>query len=381
MTSIFTEKSNSVLLFHYTCDYDNNGMLFDLSGNHNDATTNGSISVTSAFSALHIGPDQYILPSISLENRTSFTFSMVIKPESIEGTQVLFTTSTSTSTTGLSDQSFTLYLIEGLLLAQYISGSISTFIHGTTAIAMDMDTRITFVYDNHDYSFSLFLNSDLEAYEASIPDNIQFSSSPIIIGGFYNTNNNHYGGLFRDIYLYNGALLPSEIEELDKPTSHFVIPLGTKYAKRVLSGSDFIIRDLGFQNMFQVREKTVGLTTIPTSTYLYDPSSMEAFEYTRTESVQKNDNGEINFSLLTDGNMQTVLSTNSENTIFVNGECKTCIDSSGISFDSDDACLWFGYSRDFRIKYDSSSTYKKLLFQSFDTISQEYNTKMTIVDI
>lgn len=162
----------------------------------------------------------------------------------------------------------------------------------------------------------------------------------------------------------------------------------TVYGVQVQDSGDLVARDVIHSNDYHVRDIDGGLT-VSKSYYVRDSILEDVQETSRVVHGISSDKefGSLYMQTLrTDvTSVQTLpvtLSSVSEaSTITTTDDSLTTtatLSNSGLSFDSDTSSIFFGGSKIFRIKYEST-TPPRLLFQAYNSTSSEYETKYSIL--
>lgn len=162
------------------------------------------------------------------------------------------------------------------------------------------------------------------------------------------------------------------------------------YGVQVQDSGDLVARDLIHSNDYHVRDIDSGGLTVSKSYFVRDSILEDVQETSRVVhgiSSEKEFGSLYMQTLRTDGvtsvkNLPVTLSTVSEaSTITTTTDSlitTATFSNSGLSFDSNTSSIFFGSSKTFRIKYEST-TPPRLLFQAYNTTSSEYETKYSIL--
>lgn len=157
-------------------------------------------------------------------------------------------------------------------------------------------------------------------------------------------------------------------------------------SSQVASSGDNIVKDVVYSNDYHIE---TGLS-VSKSNYIIDSVADETQEFSRVvygvSSVKEN--GIIYFQSLTTHsgtNVKTIpvtLSTTSESSNIIttndDDQITATFGIDGLSFDNNTSSIFFGSNSTFRIKYEPTSP-SRLLFQSYNTTSGEYDTKYSIL--
>lgn len=165
------------------------------------------------------------------------------------------------------------------------------------------------------------------------------------------------------------------------------LPTGTIYGSRVSSSGNKVVKDLNFRNKYMVKDFSSGSSANTSSSYfVHDPlttSTQESTRITYTVSGTKQTGGVDVKALKTDSSLQfmpSTISTTPSISIINSNDVEASFTSDGISFNSNDAAIYFGSSKTFRIKFFPGTVdTSRLVFQYLDELSGEYITKMSIL--
>jgi hypothetical protein len=207
---------------------------------------------------------------------------------------------------------------------------------------------------------------------------------------FINVNGVHYtfgdnlSILGRKCTLVQGSLI---IVFSDGYPSSF--PFGPTVAAETLTGGDLIVRDIVCRNMYQIADKVNGgVTTGSMNFFVYDAVNKITLNTTTIEFSLNDaaDTGSLELKNLytTTAGVQSVdtsLAISPTEIVFqaqdTTTSLKTTMDSSGISFDSDDAAVYFGTNKTFRMYYTAASGNTPATL-SIDGLSDTTGTYSTI---
>lgn len=147
----------------------------------------------------------------------------------------------------------------------------------------------------------------------------------------------------------------------------------SSYGSQVLSSGDLVVRDTSSSSQYRVNTK---LSTH--SAYVAGEVSQEATRLEHVFDEGTNSGRYKNSCLRSDGEFPTIAtaleSSPEETTISTNDTSATL--SQGLSFDSDEASIYFGVSKTFRIRFLSEDP-KRLVFQYLEPSTSEYVTKLS----
>lgn len=154
-------------------------------------------------------------------------------------------------------------------------------------------------------------------------------------------------------------------------------------SSQVESSGDIVIKDIVYSNDSHVSEESVHI-----SHSVLDSTEIQEFSRVTYGTDSSRENGVISFhTLSTDSTTSTktlpiTINTEAEKTqitsVVDDNQITATFGIDGLSFDSDNASIMFGSERTFRIKYEPS-TPARLLFQYYNTVSGEYETKNSII--
>ena len=152
---------------------------------------------------------------------------------------------------------------------------------------------------------------------------------------------------------------------------------------------DIVVKDVVYSNDYHIVDSNISELSISKSNYVVDSPTDDVQEFSRfTYGVDSlKESGVISIKALrTDSsgtqNLPTIITTTPSSTKIVTtddtGNVTATFGTDGLSFDSDTSSIFFGESSTFRIKYEPTAP-ARLLFQSLNTISGEYDTKYSIL--
>ncbi|AAR26851.1 FirrV-1-A27 [Feldmannia irregularis virus a] len=135
---------------------------------------------------------------------------------------------------------------------------------------------------------------------------------------------------------------------------------------------------------------TDGSADEPTYTYttyfVYDSANSATTECTRVLNglSSSGDRGLFEVNVLQDSTMVNVLSTDPSSTCITtrdstdNSSMKINLDSTGLSFDSDNGSIYFGADKDFRIHFTEADATNPAMLQIQSLSGTEYVTRMLV---
>ena len=154
-------------------------------------------------------------------------------------------------------------------------------------------------------------------------------------------------------------------------------PFGTVYGAQVQESADLDTRDVIFQNDYRVSTDFKSSH----SNFVYNVANDTTEESTRI--TQKSD------GLYSTGLVEMRVRDNAEMTLGVQvragivevegADTIGTFTTEGLRFNNDDACIFFGENQEFCIRF-ISSTPSRLSFQYYNTASQSYVTKMSVLN-
>lgn len=148
------------------------------------------------------------------------------------------------------------------------------------------------------------------------------------------------------------------------------------YGSQVLGSGDLLIKDVTSS-----AQHRVGLESSTHSTYVFDKSSELLQEVTRETHTSVGSTGSTSglytsACLGQSSTMETILEMDPGKTRIRTNETSATLSPSGLSFDSDEAAIYFGANKTFRVKF-FAETPKRLVFQYLDPSNLEYVTKFS----
>ena len=154
-------------------------------------------------------------------------------------------------------------------------------------------------------------------------------------------------------------------------------------SSQVESSGDIVIKDIVYANDIHVSEESVSK-----SHYVLDSTEIQEFSRVTYGTDSSRENGVISFHTLSTNSttssqtLPITINTDAEKTQITStvddNQITATFGIDGLSFDSDTSSIFFGPERTFRIKYEPS-TPARLLFQYYNTVSGEYETKNSII--
>lgn len=192
------------------------------------------------------------------------------------------------------------------------------------------------------------------------------------------------------ISVVSGSIILVVTEDADPA----LFPGGDAFASQILTSGDLVIRDLIMRSSQQVTEKVSGGVTYgKNSFFVHDPTAGTTKEVSRI-SHGLDDAGEIGSvsidllytdSLSAESIVNTIVTqaTSTAVTSRVDAETTTTtFDSGGLSFDNDNAAIYFGADKDFRIQYTDVSGLDPamLKIESYSTTESDYVTRFLITN-
>jgi len=190
------------------------------------------------------------------------------------------------------------------------------------------------------------------------------------------------------ISVVSGSIILVVTEDTDPA----LFPGGDAYASQILTSGDLVIRDLIMRSSQQVTEKLSGETTYgKNSFFIHDPTAGTTKEVSRI-SHGLDDAGEVGSvsidllytdSLLAESIVNTLV-TQPSSTVITSREdtetTATTFDSGGLSFDNDNAAIYFGADKDFRIQYTDVSGLDPAMLKIESWSGTEYVTRFLITN-
>lgn len=352
---------------HWELEETTGSSLTDSSGNSINGTTNGTPSGTQGVLLTSI---QTIQLPYSFENNESISIGFFVTLSFIGTQQTLFSTYSS-----VGDNSVVIHIdSNGYLVATHNSPTAYS-ISSISPISASVETHVSYCYDYETSTQYIFINGVLESSSNSIGQ-ITYNSNSITMGSTF-------VGYIRDVYIYSSNIGPAGVEGLAKNLdSSFILPFGTVYGSKVSRSADVTSREPVFQNQYRVIESD-GSHTAKSShgNFIYNSTNDTTEESTRvlmsTDSLQKT--GAVSFKLRDDLSMVCALEFQPSLTTIQASGISTFFTPEGLKTNADESALYFGASQTFRIKLETGIP-NRLLIQYYDSSSNEYKTKTSIVN-
>lgn len=333
--------------------------LIDSSSNSNTGTTNGT---PSGGQGVLLTESQTINLPIDLSSDTSLGVFLFIQSSNPVSDQIVM----SNSSGNASDSIIIGVDPSGVPYINHLNNTISGIVPIDSS-----ETHVGYVYD-HGYNIQyLYVNGMVTStsYGTSSSTN---NSNPLVLGS-------SFSGYIRGVHTYSGIVESSIPEGLAKGTDpSLIIPSGTIYASRVEDSGDVVHSGTIYRNEYF----TSSLLKANKAHYVHDEVLDEV---NQTSSIQhKSDatgttSGSINLRVKDADKMNTHVDIRPGETRIGNGDAISTIDVSGLRFNSDSAALHFGENQEFRIMM-TQDTPSRLMFQSYDSSSEQYVTKYSVVN-
>ena len=155
-------------------------------------------------------------------------------------------------------------------------------------------------------------------------------------------------------------------------------------SSQVESSGDIVIKDFVYSDDYHVNTEE----SVHISRSILDSTEIQEFSRVTYGTDSSRENGVISFHTLSTNSttsaqtLPITINTEAEKTqitsVVDDSQITATFGIDGLSFDSDNASIMFGSERTFRIKYEPS-TPPRLLFQYYNTVSGEYETKNSII--
>ena len=148
------------------------------------------------------------------------------------------------------------------------------------------------------------------------------------------------------------------------------LPTGAVYGSRVETAGDLTVGNITLSHSYRVSAKTGEQLRSSDSVFV---SNEEATRISSQVDAE-NTTGSLAIGVRQGDNVSGILATTPTLTTL---GTKVNVDEKGLSFDSDNSCIFFGGEKTFRIKYELS-TPPRLLFQ-YRSSSGDYVTKFSVL--
>ena len=190
------------------------------------------------------------------------------------------------------------------------------------------------------------------------------------------------------ISVVSGSIILVVLEDTDPA----LFPGGDAYASQILTSGDLVIRDLIMRSSQQVTEKVTGDTTYgKNSFFVHDPTLGTTKEVSRISHglSDAGESGSISIDLLyTDSlsaeSIVNTIVTQATSTVITSRDdtetTATTFDSGGLSFDNDNAAIYFGADKDFRIQNTDVSGLDPQMLKIESWSGTEYITRFLITN-
>lgn len=239
------------------------------------------------------------------------------------------------------------------------------------------------------------VNHYLNGVELVSPLAVNTQSGDFNIGGNPTLSSNYFSGFMSDFRVYDTLLTASDILTDYNQTNSAtisILPRDPPYSSTVLANSSQLAPLVSGTIVHKEKHQVIPSSTddvLYSSSYVHDENTGESVEVAREEVTmdESGSSAQFTFGVLQEDasgvqTIRNVISTNPSSTTIsstdsgLNSMCNLKIDG-GISWDTDDACLYLSSNKRFRFKYIESDGFNpaRLSIQGFDNTTSTYVTK------
>ena len=356
-----------VPIAEYACT-ETSGNYTDDSANSNTATHNGSPSAL----GLYLGSDAYLDLPFNLSGRTSITVSLFVKLDASSDCTVFSTDDSSTNSLEL------VLSASGVLSATHASSSGQYSLSSKAVVQAGTYTHIAYTYNYTTTTQALFINGSSVRYEASVPQ-LTYNDTNVVIGGKASKDSSKFIGFVKSIYIGASALAPGSVEALYKESSDaLLLPFGSIEGQKISKAGDFVMRSAVTSSLYHIGLNVPGNeTNIAHRTFALDGGTMSNFTSLETSMNTSNTEGHVNVDVLDASAMVTPMSISADQTVIASASAgassSATVDTTGLSFNSNESCIYFGASKEFRIRFEATGI-QRLAFEYYDSSTDSYVT-------
>ena len=357
--------SVGIPIAEYACTETSGSSTAD-SANSNTATHNGSSSAL----GLYLGSDAYLDLPFNLSGRTSITVSLFVKLDASSDCTVFSTDDSSTNSLEL------MISASGILSATHASSSGQYSLSSKAVVQAGTYSHCAYTYNYTTTTQALFINGSSVRYEASVPQ-LTYNDTNVVIGGKASKDSSKFIGFVKSIYIGASALAPGSVEALYKESSDaLLLPFGSVEGQKISSAGDFVMRSAVTSSLYHVGLNVPGNeTNVAHRTFALDSGTTSHFTSVETSMDALNTEGRVDISVRDASSMVTPMSIESGQTVIASASAGASsiatVDTTGLSFDSDDCAVYFGASKEFRIRFEPTGI-ARLAFEYYDSLTDSY---------
>ena len=356
-----------VPIAEYACTETSGTSVAD-SANSNTATHNGSPSAL----GLYLDSNAYLDLPFDLSGQTSITISLFVMLDASSDCTVFSTNDSSTHSLEV------MISASGILSATHASSSGQYSLSSKAVIQAGIYTHIAYTYNYTTTTQALFVNGSSVRYQASVPQ-LTYNDTNVVIGGKASKYSSKFIGFVKSIYIGSTALAPGSVEALYKAGSDaLILPYGTVEGAKISKAGDFVMRSIVTSNLYHIGLNVPTQSTkVAHRTFSLGHGTTSNFTSLEMSMNASNTEGHVDVDVRNASAMATPLSIGADQTVIASASADASstatVDTTGLSFNSNESCIYFGASKEFRIRFEPTGI-ARLAFEYYDSSTGSYVT-------